>query len=233
MALALGFAVGWPALLGLPARTGASVVVALGGAGGVARGGLTRGEPVLRGLPVVVALAVLLAFVNELARTDGRPRLVESVAGSVSGVLVAVRGGRLGGRAEDARPASASWWSGRWRCSSARSSRPCRSAAGPRPRSRVRRGVSAGWAPASSMPSVDLVAGAVLGVSVGLLVAVLHVLFERVPALVRAIGGGRRGPAAGLGQRDPGVRRRPGAARLTALARRRTCPSDRAPRIGS
>ncbi len=89
LAVALGFAVGWPTLLRLPAPQGSAVVVALGGGGGVLAVSLTRGDPVLRGLPEVVALAVLLAFVNELARSGGRPRLVESVSGGVSGVLLA------------------------------------------------------------------------------------------------------------------------------------------------
>src|SRR3712207_7517865 len=49
----------------------------------------TAGEPFLRELPEVLALAVLLAFVHELLRRDGRERLVESVAGAAAGVVVA------------------------------------------------------------------------------------------------------------------------------------------------
>jgi hypothetical protein len=186
VAVALGFAVGWPVLLGLPARTGAAVVVALGGGGGVIAVSLTRGDPVLRGLPEVVALAVLLAFVNELARTDGRQRLVESVAGSVSGVLIAaaaagwvaalhtpsgvglvVTGGlALAAGAFISAAPFGGWTTGGLTVFA--------SAVG---------GLGAGVV----MTSVGLVAGGLLGVAVGLLVAVLHVLFERVPALSRRL----------------------------------------------
>ena len=42
-------------------------------------------------------------------------------------------------------------------------------------------GTLVGWA----LPAVQLVAGAVLGVGVGVLVTALHALFDRFPALVR------------------------------------------------
>src|SRR5215213_8187667 len=87
--LALTVAVGWPHLLGSPARRGATVVIGLGGLAGVVAVVLTDGEPYLRNLPEVLALSVLLAFLRELVRRDGREQLVESVAGGVSGVLAA------------------------------------------------------------------------------------------------------------------------------------------------
>ena len=88
--LALVFALGWPALAGLPFVPGSAAVVALGGVGAVAVVHLTTTQPYLRDLPVVFAAAILLAFVNELLRRDGRTRLVESVSGTVAGTLVAV-----------------------------------------------------------------------------------------------------------------------------------------------
>lgn len=183
-ALALLIAWGWPVLLQLPARSGTFVVVALGGAGGVIAVTVSQGAPVLRTLPVVVAFAVLLAFASELARTDGRRRLVDSVAGGVSGVLIA---------------SSAAGWVAAMRT--------------PADVGLVVTGALAlffgafvsavpfgGWTSAGItvfasvlgglgaslvMPRVEPVAGAVLGLSVGLLVAVLHVLFLQVPTLTK------------------------------------------------
>src|SRR3954447_9711559 len=88
--LAVVFALGWPSLAGLPFVPGSAVVVALGGVGAGAVVHLTTTEPFLRYLPVVFAAAILLAFVSELLRRDGRNRLVESVSGTVAGTLVAV-----------------------------------------------------------------------------------------------------------------------------------------------
>jgi hypothetical protein len=92
-------AVGWPDLLDLPARRGTTAVVVLAAAvaaavsfGGVldARDAGTQASGVLGRLPVVAALALLLAFVHQLLRRDGRPRLVESVTGAVTGQAVVV-----------------------------------------------------------------------------------------------------------------------------------------------
>lgn len=184
LAVALGFAVGWPTLLRLPAPQGSAVVVALGGGGGVLAVSLTRGDPVLRGLPEVVALAVLLAFVNELARSDGRPRLVESVAGGVSGVLLASAAAGwvaalrtpagvglvvAGALALFFAAAASAVPFGGW------------TAAG----LTVFAGALGGVGSGVVMAQVGPPAGALIGVAVGLLVAVLHLLFERVPTLSR------------------------------------------------
>jgi hypothetical protein len=83
---------GWPLLLGLPTPRGTTAVVALGGAVAVAVVGLTRDEPYLRWLPVVLGLAIVAEFGHQLLRRDMRPRLVESVTGVVTGVVLVVLG---------------------------------------------------------------------------------------------------------------------------------------------
>lgn len=88
--LVVAFAAGWAPLLGLPAPGGTFFVVALPGLGALAAVHVTTTEPWLRYLPLVLAMGLLLSFTNELLRADGRERLVESLVGGVSGVVVAV-----------------------------------------------------------------------------------------------------------------------------------------------
>lgn len=79
------FAAGWPRMTALPAPRGATLVLSLVAVAAAAVATLTRS---MAGLGVVVALAVIAAFVHEMVRRDGRPRLVESVAGVVTGAVV-------------------------------------------------------------------------------------------------------------------------------------------------
>ena len=88
--LVVAFAAGWAPLLGLPAPGGTFFVVARPGLGALAAVHVTTTEPWLRYLPLVLAMGLLLSFTNELLRADGRERLVESLVGGVSGVVVAV-----------------------------------------------------------------------------------------------------------------------------------------------
>ena len=86
---------GWAAALGLPSPRGTSTVLAVSVAASVLAVGGTRTEPLLRWLPAALAASVLVAFGHQLLRRDGRPRLVESVTGSVLGVGVVVCGAAL------------------------------------------------------------------------------------------------------------------------------------------
>ena len=79
---------GWPGLLALPTQRGSTTIISLCGAVAVAVVALTRGEPLARWLPVVLALSVIVAFWHQLLRRDMRPRLVESVTGVIAGVVV-------------------------------------------------------------------------------------------------------------------------------------------------
>jgi hypothetical protein len=88
--LVLLTAIGWPGLMHLHARGASGFLVALVGLGAALVVDVTDGEPVLRNLPVVVAMGLLLAFVNELARRRPRTDLVANVSGEVSGIVVAV-----------------------------------------------------------------------------------------------------------------------------------------------
>lgn len=182
--LALAVAATWPVLADLPARLGSGVVVALGGAGGVIAVTATSGAPLLRELPIVVALAVLLSFVNELARQDGRHRLVDSVTGTVTGVLVAT--------------AAAGWVAtGRTPAGDALVIAGAVALALGAFVSAIHFGgwlgagvttvvaVLGGGAVAAVMPMLDLTAGALLGLAVGILVAALHVLFDALPSVER------------------------------------------------
>lgn len=83
-------AVGWSPLLALPSQRGSAAVVAGSGTAAVLVVALTPQEPVLRWVPAVLALSVLVAFVQQLVRHDLRPRLVESVTGAVTGIVLAV-----------------------------------------------------------------------------------------------------------------------------------------------
>lgn len=83
------FSIGWPSLLGLPARRGASAVLILTSVAGVGVVELTED---VAWAALVLAGSVLAAFIHELARRDGRPRLVESVSGVVAGSMVVVAG---------------------------------------------------------------------------------------------------------------------------------------------
>ena len=188
VAMALVIAFGWPVLLGLPNLLGSRVVIALGGVGAVIAVTGTRGQPYLRQLPIVLALAVLLAFVNEFARQDGRSRLVDSVAGTVSGVLVATAA--AGWVAVERAPSGTSIAvSGAvaLAVAAAVSAVPLGGLMG----SAVTTGaaVLAGGSVGTVMPHLPPLAGVLLGLATGVLMAALHALFDRLPTL-------RRRPAA-------------------------------------
>jgi hypothetical protein len=91
LAVALGglvLAWGWPVLLSLPSPRGSSAVLAAGTVLMSVAVIFTTDDPFLRWLPAAMAVAVVLAFLHQLMRRDGRPRLTESVAATVAGLAV-------------------------------------------------------------------------------------------------------------------------------------------------
>ncbi|WP_028049676.1 hypothetical protein [Cellulomonas sp. URHD0024] len=182
--LVVVFALGWPALVGLPFRAGSSVVVGVGGTGAVVVVHLTAAQPYLRYLPLVFAGAVLLAFLNELLRRDGRERLVESVSGTVTGTLVAVAaaGWVATGRTPGGEPLVVvgalalsvgsvvvafrlATWLGALVTSVA--------------------AAAAGALGGALLKDIDVGPALLLGLAVGVLVATLHALFDELPSLER------------------------------------------------
>lgn len=89
-ALGIVFAVGWSSLIQLPAGGGSTLVVGLTTLGALGTVALTSSDPWLRYLPVVLALGVFLTFINEMLRPIPRTRLIESLFGTTTGVIVAV-----------------------------------------------------------------------------------------------------------------------------------------------
>lgn len=95
MVLALTLAVGWPRLLDLPSPRGTAWVLALSG---VALTAVMLASPDgarSRWAGAVVCVGLIGAFLHELLRQDGRPRLVYSVAGTALGLGVLGAGSYL------------------------------------------------------------------------------------------------------------------------------------------
>lgn len=81
------FAFGWPRLVSVPSKRGTWVVIGLAGIAAIVSVWFTQD---ILWLATVVAGGVIGAFVHQMARRDGRPRLVETVCATVTGVVVVV-----------------------------------------------------------------------------------------------------------------------------------------------
>lgn len=185
--LALLVAVGWPALLELPDRGGARFVVGLAGVGAVVTVYATDAGPGLWYLPIVLAMAVVLAFLSELLRGDGRTRLVESLIGTVSGAVVAVScAGWIAADRTHAGEALVVTSAVALAVASAVAALPMRGWLAAFVTVSV--AVGAGGGVASAMPELDLLSGVWAGVVAGLLVAALQALFDRLPELRGTLG---------------------------------------------
>lgn len=88
----LALAWGWPLLLNLPRPTGSSLVLAaacVGMAGVVVFSGDDDG---MQALSVVLAVGLVMAFLHQLVRTDGRAELTASLAGVALGLVLLASG---------------------------------------------------------------------------------------------------------------------------------------------
>ena len=93
VALAAGVvAWGWSGLLGLPSPRGTAFVLAVGSAAAVGTALATRADPFLDWLPAALAGSMIVAFLHQLARKDGRPRLVQSMASIITAIAIVVSG---------------------------------------------------------------------------------------------------------------------------------------------
>jgi hypothetical protein len=100
VALAVGLSAGiiawgWAGLLGLPSPRGTTLVLAVGSAGAIGTVLATRDDPFLAWMPAALAGSMIVAFVHQLARRDGRPRLVESIASTITAIAIVVSGASL------------------------------------------------------------------------------------------------------------------------------------------
>lgn len=184
--LALAVAAGWPELAGLPFRPGSAVVVGLTGLGALFAVRLVGTGESLAGLAVVLASGLLLAFVNELLRRDGRVRMVESVSGTVAGAVLALctagwiatdsqAGGERvvvsGALALAVGAAVSAFELPRWVSAVATTL----AAAG------------AGAVAGLALPGITPLVGAILGLAVGVLVAALDALLDSLVELKRVL----------------------------------------------
>jgi hypothetical protein len=100
VALAVAFAAfviawGWAGLLGLPSPRGTAFVIAVGSVGAVGTALATSEDPFLAWMPAALAGSMFVAFLHQLARRDGRPRLVESLASTIMAIAIVVSGASL------------------------------------------------------------------------------------------------------------------------------------------
>lgn len=84
--------VGWPHLLGIPARKSQGSVLGLVGAGAVAAAYFAPPEDLLAWLPAAVAVGVGAVFLIQLLRGTGQAKRLESIIGMVAGVLIIATG---------------------------------------------------------------------------------------------------------------------------------------------
>jgi hypothetical protein len=81
---------GWATLLELPAPRGTMVTLGVSALLGLSAVAATQDDPLLDWLALAAAGGVVACFVHQLARRDGRPRLVESLSGELMGVAFIV-----------------------------------------------------------------------------------------------------------------------------------------------
>ncbi len=89
-----GVSFGWVRLLDLPSPRGTRIVLTISSLLLLGTGLLPDGAG-MAWLPLATAFSVFATFGHQLGRRDGRPRLVESVSGTLTGVAVLASGASL------------------------------------------------------------------------------------------------------------------------------------------
>jgi hypothetical protein len=183
---AVGLALGWPRLVGLPSMLGSILVIATSSVIGLATV-LAAGS--LVPLLAVLGFAVVAAFVHEMARRDGRPRLVESVTGTVTGAVAAVSVAGWLVVSGVGPPAVLVTATG---AALAVAALAALLPLGKRYTSpiAVSLGVLAGLAVAWQLPALDYLTGGAIGGGAGLMTASVRVLFDHYPASGRPSASG-------------------------------------------
>ncbi len=176
-------AAGWPRLIALPVAVGPGIVVALCGLAALAVVALTG---TVDGVAIVLGLAVAAAFVQEMLRRDGRPRLVESVAGTVTGCVV-VASAAMWPALGSTRPAiavvvtAAAALAAGATCTAL----PLRAPVVASVATAVAAG--AGLLAGVLLPSVGPLVGGATGLVAGVLTSAVHLVLGRFPASVRPL----------------------------------------------
>ncbi|WP_159621686.1 hypothetical protein [Ruania rhizosphaerae] len=172
------FAIGWPRLLGLPAPRGATVVLLLTAA--AAFSALLIWEDLLY-VAVATGLGVVGAFLHELTRRDGRPRLVESVSGVVTGaVVVSSAAGWLAVGTGEVATALLLVGAVTITAGSACTALPIPGWLGSA--ATIVIAAAAGLLVGSLLSDLGLLVGGLVGLSSGVLIAAVHALFGQFPA---------------------------------------------------
>jgi len=177
LALGLTFAAGWSRLLGLPTARGGTIVIGMTAVASV----LLVRFGVLADLALVAGLAVVAAIVHQMVRRDGRPRLVESLSGIVTGAVVTVSAaGWLGigveREAAELIVTAAATIAGAAAVTALRVPVPVIGGLAALVGGGL--GAAIGWL----LVSVGLVPGLLVGLAAGILTAALHILFGQFPA---------------------------------------------------
>lgn len=175
------FAWGWPTLLALPTRAGLRVLLI---AVTAAAFGVVFATGDLSYLTLVTAGAIIGAFGRELLRRDGRPRLVESLSASMSGIAVIVSAAgwaAIGeGQIQVAVVLTAAVTLAAGSTISALHLKPW-----PHAIVAIAFSVGLGVVGGQILPGIDTLVGGLIGACTGLLSAALHVLLGRYPSAGR------------------------------------------------
>lgn len=83
---------GWAGTVGLPSPRGTVGVLLVGGLALVGSVAVQDERPWLQWVPAALALAMIAAFLHQLLRRDGRPRVVQSVSSVVLGLALVACG---------------------------------------------------------------------------------------------------------------------------------------------